>query len=206
MPTQGKLFELPTPEASSSPNALSAPACRFRLVLERDPEWTYEALASCRIPGDAARILRRVLDGEYHTIAAIGTIRSAPVDPRAIFVPALMANAASLILFHNHPSGDPTPSNEDIAVTRQLAEAGQLFGLGVVDHLIIGEGPRYASLRERGVRFRECLGALYLDGRHRAIGRWQGPREKPRGPFHPCASTGSILQLTAQTPAPTTGC
>jgi len=72
------------------------------------------------------------------------------VRPREVFRQALLAGAPALILFHNHPSGDPAPSREDVEVTRQLVEAGELLGVRVLDHLIVGvEG--YASLRERGL-------------------------------------------------------
>lgn len=72
------------------------------------------------------------------------------VRPREVFRHALLAGAPALILYHNHPSGDPAPSREDIQITRQLVEAGQLLGVRILDHLIVGiEG--YASLRERGL-------------------------------------------------------
>ncbi|MFQ5744481.1 MAG: DNA repair protein RadC [Acidobacteriota bacterium] len=72
------------------------------------------------------------------------------VRPREVFRHALLAGAPALILYHNHPSGDPAPSREDVQITRQLVEAGQLMGVRVLDHLIVGvEG--YASLRERGL-------------------------------------------------------
>ncbi len=72
------------------------------------------------------------------------------VRPREVFRRALLAGAPALILYHNHPSGDPAPSREDVQITRQLVEAGQLLGIKVLDHLIVGlEG--WASLRERGL-------------------------------------------------------
>lgn len=72
------------------------------------------------------------------------------VRPREVFRRALLVGAPALILYHNHPSGDPAPSREDIQITRQLVDAGQLLGIKVLDHLIVGaEG--YASLRERGL-------------------------------------------------------
>jgi len=72
------------------------------------------------------------------------------VRPREVFRFALLAGAPALILYHNHPSGDPAPSREDIQITRQLVEAGQLLGVRVLDHLIVAsEG--YASLKERGL-------------------------------------------------------
>ena len=63
----------------------------------------------------------------------------------------LLASAAALVLAHNHPSGDPEPSAEDVALTRRLVAAGQLLGIEVLDHLILGEAGRFVSLRERGV-------------------------------------------------------
>ena len=70
--------------------------------------------------------------------------------PREIFRQALLVGAPALILYHNHPSGDPTPSHEDVQITRQVAEAGDLLGVRVLDHLVLGaEG--FASLKERGL-------------------------------------------------------
>jgi DNA repair protein RadC len=62
-----------------------------------------------------------------------------------------LASAAALVLAHNHPSGDPEPSAEDVALTRRLASAGTLLGIEVLDHVIIGEHGRFVSLKERGV-------------------------------------------------------
>jgi len=78
-----------------------------------------------------------------------GTLTSALVHPREAFTPAVRESAASLILAHNHPSGDPTPSREDEEITSRLVEAGKLLGIGVLDHIIIGEG-RYYSFTDRG--------------------------------------------------------
>jgi DNA repair protein RadC len=69
-----------------------------------------------------------------------------------IFREALRHNGAGLIVVHNHPSGDPSPSPEDVALTRSLVEAGKVLDLQVLDHLIIGQG-RFVSLRERGLGF-----------------------------------------------------
>jgi len=83
-------------------------------------------------------------------ILSSGGWSASVVRPREVFRRALLAGAPALILYHNHPSGDPAPSREDIQITRQLVEAGQLLGIKVLDHLIVGvEG--YASLRERGL-------------------------------------------------------
>jgi DNA repair protein RadC len=82
----------------------------------------------------------------------IGTINSSAVRVGEVFKAALRVNAAAIIVVHNHPSGDPTPSPEDVAVTRQLVEAGKLLDVNVLDHLIIGQG-RWVSLRERRLGF-----------------------------------------------------
>jgi DNA repair protein RadC len=79
-----------------------------------------------------------------------GTLDASLVHPREVFRPAISEAAASVILVHNHPSGDPTPSAEDRAVTRQLSSAGELIGIDVLDHVIMGEG-RYVSFAEGGM-------------------------------------------------------
>ena len=79
-----------------------------------------------------------------------GTLNRAAVEPRAILKQGLLRDAAGLVLFHTHPSGDPSPSAEDLAFTRRLAEAGEVVGLRLVDHLILGRGRRWVSLRQRG--------------------------------------------------------
>jgi DNA repair protein RadC len=78
-----------------------------------------------------------------------GTLTSALVHPREAFTPAIRESAASLILVHNHPSGDPTPSREDVEITRRLVDGGKLLGIGVLDHIIIGQG-RYYSFADQG--------------------------------------------------------
>lgn len=90
-----------------------------------------------------------------HVIAATGTLDTLLVHPREIFRPAIVASAAAIVLMHNHPSGDPYPSEADIRVTRDLIRAGQLLKIEVLDHVIIGlpspQRPRpYVSLREIG--------------------------------------------------------
>jgi DNA repair protein RadC len=96
-----------------------------------------------------------MLDTKNHVtgmmVVSVGDLSSAVVHPREVFKAALLANAASIILAHNHPSNDPTPSNEDIAVTRRLQEAGELLGVAVLDHVIVGNmGGRFVSLKEQG--------------------------------------------------------
>ncbi|MGB6640460.1 MAG: JAB domain-containing protein, partial [Thermoanaerobaculia bacterium] len=79
-----------------------------------------------------------------------GTLNRAAVEPRAILKQGLLRNAAGFVLFHTHPSGDPSPSAEDLAFTRRMANAGEVVGLRLVDHLIIGGGGRWVSLKKRG--------------------------------------------------------
>lgn len=83
-------------------------------------------------------------------VVSTGCLTSSLVHPREVFQEAVVARAAALVLFHNHPSGDPEPSSEDLALTRRLAAAGSLMGIEVLDHLILGAG-RYVSLKDRGV-------------------------------------------------------
>jgi DNA repair protein RadC len=81
---------------------------------------------------------------------SIGSINSSIVHPREVFAPAIKKSCASLILVHNHPSGDPTPSQEDLNITRRLVEGGKILGIEVVDHIIIGDG-KHVSLKDRGM-------------------------------------------------------
>jgi DNA repair protein RadC len=90
---------------------------------------------------------RRVL---RTTVISIGTLDASLVHPREVFREAATAGAAALVLFHNHPSGDPEPSADDVALTRRLASAGVLMGIEVVDHVVLADA-RYCSLREKGL-------------------------------------------------------
>jgi DNA repair protein RadC len=79
----------------------------------------------------------------------IGSLNASIVHPREVFKEALRRSSASVICLHNHPSGDPTPSREDIEVTKRLVEAGKIIGIEILDHLIIGEN-KFVSLKEKG--------------------------------------------------------
>ncbi len=81
---------------------------------------------------------------------SIGTTNSTIVHPREVFSDALKCGAASIIVLHNHPSGNPTPSNEDIQITERLIEASKLLGINLLDHIIIGDC-KYISLKEKGL-------------------------------------------------------
>lgn len=83
-----------------------------------------------------------------HTIS-IGSINSSSACPREVFKAAILNNASSIILCHNHPSGNPTPSEEDLELTNRLIECGELMGIKIIDHVIIGYGKHY-SMAEHG--------------------------------------------------------
>lgn len=83
-------------------------------------------------------------------IASVGGLAASIVEPRQVFKTAALANAAAILCAHNHPSGNPEPSREDVRITRQLVEAGKIMGIPVHDHLIIA-GATYTSLAERGL-------------------------------------------------------
>ena len=93
-------------------------------------------------------------DGKHgligETTISIGTVNSAVSSPREVFLEALKAQAVYIILVHNHPSGDPSPSGQDLLLTRRMKEAGDLIGIELSDHIIIGN-QRYYSFREEGV-------------------------------------------------------
>ena len=93
-----------------------------------------------------------------------GGINTSIVDPRILFKEALKCNSASIIICHNHPSGDPTPSKEDISLTTRLKECGRILGVTVVDHIIIGSNGKYTSLKEKGlVKFKNSNLTIILD-------------------------------------------
>ena len=77
-----------------------------------------------------------------------GSVNASIVTPREVFQKALLANAVSIILMHNHPSGDCTASREDVEITKRLVEAGKIIGVEVLDHIIVGD--QYSSLKEKG--------------------------------------------------------
>jgi DNA repair protein RadC len=118
-----------------------------------------------RTPADVAALVgpdMRYLDREHFRVVllntrhdvlaveevAVGGLNSAVIHPREVFKPAIRWSAAAVILVHNHPSGDPEPSADDLRITARLAEAGRVVGIEVLDHVVVGDG-RYVSLRER---------------------------------------------------------
>ncbi|PQP80049.1 hypothetical protein C0Q44_29530 [Paenibacillus sp. PCH8] len=122
---------------------------------------------SIRTPHDAADILMEqmrylqkehfvclFLNSKNHIIAqetlSMGSLNASIVHPREVFRAAIKCSSASIVCAHNHPSGDPTPSPEDIQITKRLIEAGTIVGIDVLDHIIIGDGT-YVSLKEKGL-------------------------------------------------------
>ena len=97
-----------------------------------------------------------LLDGKNRAsginLVSLGSLTAALVHPREVFKPAIAGSAAALVLVHNHPSGDPTPSEEDRLLTARLCQAGDLLGIKILDHLVIGEGGSYRSLADDGLR------------------------------------------------------
>ena len=122
-------------------------------------------LPEIRGPDDVARLVGRKLRKEprehflvlllnaRHEVmgqetVSIGSLNASIVHPREVFRPAVLASAAAIVLVHNHPSGDPEPSEEDLAITKRLVEAGELLGISVLDHVIVA-GRGVVSLRAR---------------------------------------------------------
>jgi len=94
------------------------------------------------------------LDGKNRIVCfdrvSVGSLNQSVVHPREVFKSAILSSAAAIILLHNHPSGDPTPSQEDMAITKRLSEVGDLIGIRILDHVIVGDG-KYLSFAERGM-------------------------------------------------------
>jgi DNA repair protein RadC len=139
-----------------------------RVVLEKEVSMNYPLLShKITSPGDAVEIGRDFMrihekPEEYMYMICMnvknkvigvfeishGTVNASLVSPREVFQKALLVNAVSIIVMHNHPSGDCTASREDIEVTKRLVEAGKIVGIDVLDHIIIGDS--YSSLKEKG--------------------------------------------------------
>lgn len=139
-------------------------------IYETRTQQRLEEALQIRTPKDAFEFLRVEMEGlEQEQLRTInlntkqrilsspmiyqGSVHTTVVRIAEIFRPAIIDNASGLIIAHNHPSGDATPSPEDAALTREIVNAGDLLGIDVVDHIVIGEG-RFVSLRERGLGFR----------------------------------------------------
>lgn len=128
-----------------------------RSALERPRYQTPQQLAGYLVPQFGAAQVEQfgvvMLDTKHHVIriklVSIGGLDAAIVQPREVFREATAASASAIVLFHNHPSGDPTPSDDDLALTTRMVRAGDIMGIDVIDHLILCE-QRYYSLVEAG--------------------------------------------------------
>ena len=146
-----------------------AKACQLVAVFELGKRFARDSVSngsSIKTPGDVSRIFMDEMkhyDREHFRAAflntknqlirtvtvSIGSLNASIVHPREILKPAISASAASIVLVHNHPTGDPTPSREDIEFTRRFARCGELIGIEILDHFII-VSDRYKSLKEGG--------------------------------------------------------
>lgn len=139
----------------------------LRVVRERRPEYAAPPIP-CTSPSvmaaamqphfaglDREQFVVVALDGKnqmlgFHVVS-IGTLTASLVHARECFKVAILANAAAIIVMHNHPSGDPTPSVEDVAVTRRLEQAGEILGVRVLDHIVLGDGNAYMSFADKNL-------------------------------------------------------
>jgi DNA repair protein RadC len=137
------LKECPTPEKLQLCDTPQSAADYWRLHVPANPYFNPE----CECFSVLLMNTRRRVKG--HHLVSIGTIDTLLVHPREVFRLAVITSAAAIVLAHNHPSGEPTPSEADIKVTRDLVRAGQLLKIEVLDHIIIGN-PNHCSLRELG--------------------------------------------------------
>jgi DNA repair protein RadC len=117
------------------------------------PRQVYEMFSDLRLE-TKEHFIALHLDGKNRIVCfdrvSVGSLNQSIVHPREVFKGAILSSAAAIILMHNHPTGDPTPSQEDLAITRRLAEVGELVGIRVLDHIIVGDG-EFLSFAERGL-------------------------------------------------------
>ena len=137
------LRECPTPDEMAMCDTPEAAANYWRTHVTSNPHFNPD----CECFVVLLLNTRRRIKG--HHLVSIGTLDTILVHPREVFRNALVAAAAAIVLMHNHPSGEPQPSEADIKVTRDLIRAGQLLKVDVLDHVIVGN-PTHCSLRELG--------------------------------------------------------
>jgi len=137
------LRECPLPETLHYCATANDAGAYWRLHVVTNPY--YDPEIECA----AVLFLNRKHRVKGHQFLTMGTVNSAMIHPREVFRAAIVACASSIVLMHNHPSGDPTPSPADIKITHELIEAGKMLGIELLDHVVIGN-PSHASLREMG--------------------------------------------------------
>jgi DNA repair protein RadC len=160
--TQDRIFDSDDAENKVVSRTYRIPRYRVALVREGSVTVARKRIGS---PQDVCDLARKVLgdaDREYFlvvlldtknnvtgvNVVSIGCLNSSLVHPREVFKAAILHNAASIVLCHNHPSGDAIASREDLEITKRLVEAGKIIGIEVLDHVIVGDG--YTSLKEKG--------------------------------------------------------
>ncbi|BDV41553.1 DNA repair protein RadC [Geotalea uraniireducens] len=162
-PYQRNLFGEELPPEKKKITILSIEAkYRKEVVREDAPAWVSKRFTSASQVFEMFHDLQREakehfialhLDGKNRIACldrvSVGSLNQSIVHPREVFKTALLSSAAAILLLHNHPTGDPTPSREDLEITRRIKEAGELLGIRVLDHIIIGES--YLSFAEQGL-------------------------------------------------------
>ena len=143
----------------------------LNLKVVKETSGRYDVRKKIQSPNDIFNIAQNVIHANEYTeenlwlitldtknnitgifTVSTGSLNSTIVHPREIFKRAVLQNAASIIICHNHPSGDPAPSQEDINITKRIYDAGKILGIELLDHIIIGDN-KYTSLKEKGVLY-----------------------------------------------------
>ena len=150
----GEPAALPQHDAPERPPYRVAESARAPSTLRaiRGPEDVFDvcpALRSRRFEEFHVLLLNARHEVQRRVMISRGSLNASIVHPREVFRPAILASAASIVLVHNHPSGDPEPSDEDLSITKRLAEVGELLGIAVLDHVVIAKRG-FVSLRARG--------------------------------------------------------
>ena len=141
---------------AKQPKVYVTPVCRVSMIREGEFAFDQHRIESPQIAidyfvryfrgrgEDREVFLALALDVKKKTIhlerVSVGSLDAAIVHPREVFKSAVLVGASAVLLAHNHPSGDATPSRQDIAITKQLAEAGKILGVDVLDHIVVGDG------------------------------------------------------------------
>lgn len=144
MAEASRLYEVRTGRDLREPIIISQPSDVYELLRLEMAELEQEQLRTVNVD-----VRHQVLS---MPLVYQGTVSGTTIRVAEVFRPAIISNASGLVVAHNHPSGDPTPSPNDVALTRQLRAAGQLLDIELLDHIIIGRD-RFVSLRERGAGF-----------------------------------------------------
>ncbi len=152
-------------KTNSTPPAKRVDIVRLKVVKEASIQYSNRKIAS---PSDAVKLVSEfLLDSDREimlvvcldikcqptsiSICSIGSLNASIVHPREVFKTAILCNSASILIAHCHPSGDSTPSTEDISITKRILEAGRILGIELTDHIIIGSPERFVSLKEKGI-------------------------------------------------------